>query len=169
MAMNPFDQASRYAAKLDPPGFLEWLLPGLSAALTFHGWLDTRTLPFPGEPDRTGDTVARLCTNTDPRLWWALALEFQSEPHHEMFGRVLEYLGRAWRECRPTDERGSRFEVGAVVINLTGTGHTSRDMVPPGQPGVRTCLQVAERNLAAEDAAATLAGRWPDACCRGYR
>ena len=42
MAMNPFDQASRYAAKLDPAGFLAWLL---GAAVVFVRWLDTRRLP----------------------------------------------------------------------------------------------------------------------------
>jgi hypothetical protein len=39
----------------------------------------------------------------------------------------------------------------------TGVGWTSRDMLLP-QTGLRTCLQVAERNLTEEDAAATLAG-----------
>jgi hypothetical protein len=28
--------------------------------LAFREWLDTRTIPFPGERDRTCDTVARL-------------------------------------------------------------------------------------------------------------
>ncbi len=42
-------------------------------------------------------------------------------------------------------------------MNLTGRGHTSHDFVLR-QTGVRTCLQVVERNLAEEDAAATLAG-----------
>ena len=36
---NPFDQASRYTAKLDAPGFLHWLLPGLPATLAFRDWL----------------------------------------------------------------------------------------------------------------------------------
>jgi hypothetical protein len=44
----------------------------------------------------------------------------------------------------------------AAVVNLTGIGHTSRTM-ELGQTGLRTCLQVVERNLSAEDAAATLA------------
>ncbi|MBY0522841.1 MAG: hypothetical protein K2R98_05565 [Gemmataceae bacterium] len=50
MARNRFDQASRYAAKLDPAGFIAWLLGGLP--LPFVSWMDTRTLPFPGDADR---------------------------------------------------------------------------------------------------------------------
>ena len=33
---NPFDQASRYTAKLNAPGFVDWLLRGLPATLRFR-------------------------------------------------------------------------------------------------------------------------------------
>lgn len=56
--MRVFDQAAPYAAKLDPAVFLRWLLDTLDAQLTFHGWLDTHTIPFLGEADRICDTVA---------------------------------------------------------------------------------------------------------------
>jgi len=49
-----FDKAARAAAKLNPVGFLRWLLPGLDPSLAYRGWLDTRTPPFPGEPEQTG-------------------------------------------------------------------------------------------------------------------
>ena len=49
MPVNVFDKASRFAAKLDPHGFFEWAF-GLHAG--FHEWLDTRGLPFPGDPER---------------------------------------------------------------------------------------------------------------------
>ncbi|MGH7127561.1 MAG: hypothetical protein ACREIV_03265 [Planctomycetaceae bacterium] len=58
--MGVYDQAAWYAAKLDPQAFLAWLIPGVGTALEFVGWLDTRTVPFPGEPDRICDTVAHL-------------------------------------------------------------------------------------------------------------
>ncbi len=57
MAQNPFDQASRYAAKLDPPGFLDWLFGG--PHFTFVDWLDARTLPFPHDPGLTGPMTVR--------------------------------------------------------------------------------------------------------------
>jgi hypothetical protein len=52
---SEYDQAARYAAKhLDAEGFLRWLLPRAMAVRVFRRFLDTRTLTFPGEPDRTG-------------------------------------------------------------------------------------------------------------------
>lgn len=155
MPPNPYDQAARYLAKLDPTAFLRWLLTGV--LFSFRLWLDTRTIPFPGEPDRTGDTVAGLVDPAEPARWWAVPVEFQTRPDTSLFGRLLEYLGRFWRELRPPGQPTGRFQVAAAVVNLTGVGHTSRDMVMPGS-SVRTCLQVVERNLAEEDAAATLAG-----------
>ena len=63
MPPNVFDQANRYGVQPDPIGYFRWLIPGLDPALGFHGWLDTRTVPFPGEPDRTSDTVAHLAAD----------------------------------------------------------------------------------------------------------
>lgn len=155
MPPNPYDQAARYLAKLDPAGFLRWLLAGLRAG--FRLWLDTRTIPFPGEQDRVCDTVAGLVDDAEPDVWWAVPIEFQRRPDATLFGRLLEYLGRLWRELRPPGRPKGRFRVGAAVVNLAGRGRTSRDMALR-DTGLRTCLQVVERNLAEEDAAATLAG-----------
>lgn len=74
-----------------------------------------------------------------------------------MFGRLLEYLGRLWREHRPASGGPRRYDVAAVVVNLTGRGNTSRDL-RLARTGLRTCLQVAERNLVTESAAGTLQG-----------
>ena len=50
--MADFDQAERYAIKrLEPKGFLGWLLVGLDDDLVFTRWLETQLAPFPGEPD----------------------------------------------------------------------------------------------------------------------
>jgi hypothetical protein len=155
MPRNVYDQASRYAAKLDPEGLLGWMLGETPAVLRFRGWLDTRTLPFPGDPERTCDTVAWL-GDANPAVEWALPLEFCIDPDSELFGNLLIYLGLVWREKRPTDARGERFAVGAIVVNLRGRGQTSRDMTLR-RTGVRTLLGVAERNLADEDAATILA------------
>ena len=153
MTRNFYDQASRYAAKLDPVGFLTWLL---RVDVSFQSWLDTRRLPFPGEPDRVCDTVAALEDPAVPGVPWAVPVEFQLEPREELFGRLLVYLGQLWLEERPSAKRGDRYQVGAVVVNLTGQGHTSHDMMFASV--MRTNLLVAERDLATEDAAAVLAG-----------
>jgi hypothetical protein len=151
-----FDQACRYGAKLDPVGLLCWLLGETPDELRFRTWLDARTVPFPGTPTRTCDTVAWLA-DEDPAVEWAVPVEFTLEPDGEMFGRMLSYLGFLWREKRPTDQRGERFSVGAVVVNLTGRGRTSRDMTLR-RTGIRTLLGVAERDLAAFGAAEVLDG-----------
>ena len=72
-----------------------------------------------------------------------------------MFGRALGYLGPLWLEYRPDPERGSRFWVSAIIVNLTGRGHTSQDMEWP-EAGLRTTLQVKECDLAGLVAAETL-------------
>ncbi len=152
MTRNRFDQASRYAAKLDPVGFLRWLF-GVEV-VPFRLWLDTRTLPFPGDPERTCDTVA--CLDAGPEAEpFAVAVEFSLEPDALMFGRMLVYLGQLWLEMRPNGQRGRRFQIAAAIVHLTGEGHASRDMRLAGF-GMRTCLDIVERDMAREDAAATL-------------
>lgn len=80
-----------------------------------------------------------------------------------MFGRLLGYLSGLWLNRKPDAGRGSRFHVGAAVVNLTGTGATSQDMSWPAA-GLHTGLAVAERNLEHESAAELVAGvesgRW---------
>ena len=68
-----------------------------------------------------------------------------------MFGRLLGYLAHLWTRLKPDPERGSRFNVGGAVVNLTGAGGASRAMRLPGT-AVGTQLAVAERNLALESA-----------------
>jgi hypothetical protein len=99
MPINPFDQACRYLARLDPVALLSWLLNLPPSA--FQGWLDTRTIPFPGEPDRTCDTVAFLLDLTRGGIPWAVVIEFQIDPDHLMFGRLLIYMGQVWIERKP--------------------------------------------------------------------
>lgn len=147
MSPNPFDQASRYLAKLEPPGLLGWLLRLPADQMRFRGWLDARRISFPGELDRTCDTVAVLEDAARGGVPWALPVEFQIEPDPLMFGRLLGYLGSLWVELKPSAERGDRFQVGAVVVNLTGRGNTAQTMDWP-EAGLLTRLGVVERNLA---------------------
>ncbi len=55
-------------------------------------------------------------------------VEFQTQPDPEMFGRLLGYLTGLWLMLRPDDEQGSRFHVGAAVVNLTGSGSAGREL-----------------------------------------
>jgi hypothetical protein len=163
MPPNVYDKASRYAAKADPAGFFAWLLGLPAEAFAFRGWLDTRGIPFPGDPDRTGDTVARLDDPAEHGRPWVVAVEFQVRPDPDMFGRVMGYLSGLWLGLRPDDERGSRYHLGAAVVNLTGSGSVSRGMRWPAA-GLTTHLGIGERNLEREPAEELLAGiesgRW---------
>jgi hypothetical protein len=151
MPANLFDKTSRFTVKLDPQGFFSWLFGLPVDAFVFRGWLNTRTIAFPGDPDRTNDTVAWLDLVSGEEPPWAFAVEFQIRPDPDMTGRLLGYLSGLLLELRPDKERGSRFQVGAGVVNLTGHGNSSREMRWP-KAGVVTHLKVVERNLEHESA-----------------
>jgi hypothetical protein len=151
------DQATRYAAKLDPVEFLRWLLRGMDPDLRFARWLDTRRLPFPGEPDRVCDTVAELEHVSGTAPPWALVVEFQSQPEPEMSERLLEYAIRARRELRHGPHGRDKYFVAAAVINLTEVSRTDPlEMAFPGVNHLRLSWGVVVRNLETEGAAATL-------------
>lgn len=157
MPSGVFDQAARYTARIDPPGFLGWAFGLPPAGFEFRGWLDTRAVPFPGDPDRANDTVAGVGDPAAGGVPWAVAVEFQNRPDPDMFGRLVVYLGGLWLALRPDAERGSRFHLGAVVVNLTGVGLSGRDM-RWSAAGLVTHLGVVERNLEREPAADLLGG-----------
>jgi hypothetical protein len=58
--LGVYDQAGRYLIKRQPSAFFTWRAPSLWRTWKFVRWQDTRTLPFPGEPDRVCDTVAEF-------------------------------------------------------------------------------------------------------------
>ena len=150
---NDFDRAARFAAKMEPDGFLQWLFLAVPVKLEFQVWMDTRTLPFPGEADRTCDTVAELQVSSDPRRRWAIVIEFQSEPETAMLGRLLDYQGRLY------NERKGNHLVAAALVNLTGPAlPDTLDMRLPGAEGFGLWSRVVLKTMREEDAAATLAG-----------
>jgi hypothetical protein len=151
-----YDQTSRFVLRLDAVPLLLWLLGTTAAEVRFVGWLDTRSVPWPGQPDRTCDTVAALRDRAAGDFPWAVVIEVQAEADPEMFGRLLQYLGAVWLGLRPAPLRGDRYGVGAVVINLTGKGQSGQAM-RLGQTRVLTHLGVAEWNLAEMSAEELLA------------
>src|SRR5205823_10681522 len=122
-----------------------------------RGWLDTRLIPFPGESDRFCDTVAHIEDVKRGQIPWAIVLEFQGEPDPLMFGRLFAYGGQVWLEKKPSEERGDRFQIGAVVVNLTGSGDAARTMDWPAA-GLLTALRPREVNLSRLDAKDVLDG-----------
>jgi hypothetical protein len=158
MAVNVYDQAARYVIKLDPPGFFAWLSGVPQVTLTFRERLDTRTLPFPGDPDRTCDTVAALEEPGGTADLIAVVVEAQSEPHPDILERILEYLSRFRRELRHGPDRGRKYRVGGTVLNLTGPEQQDTlDAALPSELGAEFRFKVRQRTLREEDAAATVA------------
>lgn len=156
--MNDFDQAARYAAKLNPAGFFHWLVAGLDRVLVFRGWLDTRTLPFPGEPDRTCDTVGSFDHLTGAGLPWAIVVEFQSEPEADMLERLHEYVARFRREQRAGADRRVKYQVAVALVNLTGPVQPDTlEMLLPVSADFGLRLKVVLRTMREESAAGTLA------------
>jgi hypothetical protein len=157
--MNDFDMTCRRMVKDTPEAFLPWLFPDFDTVARRGGWVDTRRIAFPGEPDQTGDLVFELDIRDPVQPPWAVALEFQLEPDPHMFGRLLSFLGTLSTERQPDPERGSRYQLGAVVINLTGTTRSlpaSARFTWPGQTPMGCALTVCERHLAEERAEVTL-------------
>lgn len=153
--MNEYDLVSRRFAKLAAASYLHWLLPDFARNLHFRRWLDARHVPFPGNPDRTGDVLAELEQLHSPAPLWALTNEFQTRPDPDMFGRLLVYLGTFWLATRPDDLPGSRYQLAAAVVNLTGTRVSmpaSRTMLLPAPEMGGLVLTVRERWLQDEPA-----------------
>jgi hypothetical protein len=155
MQVNDYDKACRSQAKWEPAAMLAYLLALAHEDFNFVRWLDARRVVFPGQPDRTCDTVAHIENLAENHLPWAIVIEFMIDPEALMFGRMLGYLALLWIEEKPSSERGDRFELGAVVVNLRGKGNASRHHVWL-KAGMETHLRVREVNLSTLSAADTL-------------
>jgi hypothetical protein len=156
MQPDVYDQSSRYLTRRNERALSAWFL-ALKQQMRFQGWLDTRSIPWPGRPEKVCDTVAWLTDLAREGLLWAVVFEFQIEPDPEMFGRLLIYLGSVWLEKRPGPNPGDRFCVAAVVINLRGRGQAMREMSWE-EAGLRVVLQPREWNLEELEATAVLDG-----------
>src|SRR5262245_29790801 len=153
---NRYDQAGRYLARGLPLQLVGWLLGLPPTAYSAHGWVDTRNVPFPGDPERICDTVLFLRDQARGGVPWAVLLEFQAEADPVMFGRLLQYLGGLWVAGKPGPHTGDRFHLGAVVVNLTGRGTCPPPMEWP-EAGLMMHLGVVECDLATFDAVPLMA------------
>src|SRR5262249_13966798 len=71
----------------------------LKDEVAFRDWLATRTILFPGTPQRVFDTVwRREEADGSP---WAFPVESQTQPHPDTCSRVTAYLGMIALEVRP--------------------------------------------------------------------
>ena len=156
--MGVYDQAGRYTIKRRPSAFFTWRAPAWWAAWPFVRWHDTRTVPFPGEPDRVCDTVAEFQHATAPRRRCLVDVELQAEPDDDMLERLGEYGLRLRRERRYGPGAAGKYVVLGLVVNLTGAEQTNElDMTVPEWDDAGHWLKVSQATLSTEDAGPTLA------------
>jgi hypothetical protein len=148
--MNPFDQGARYATRrLDQAGMLRWLVgETIWSAWRWKGWLDSQNVPFPGEPDRRCDTVAWFDRPRGDAPPLAVVVEFMSRPRREVLERLTEYAQGIRRERPLQREPLVKFDVIAVLVNLTGEMASGQwGMKPPDTGGLGLSDRVELRNL----------------------
>ncbi|MBM3458504.1 MAG: hypothetical protein FJX77_08245 [Armatimonadetes bacterium] len=164
-AHQRYDQACRFAAHTDPVGVLAWVTDAAPTAFRFCRWLNDRSVPEPGDPERISDTIAEVAATIAPRSRIACVLEFQSRPDPNIVGRLFEYLGRLFRVLRQEYGRRRPPDPLAGLVNLTGKQRVPRPRaVFPGSTRMALDFQIGVRNVATEVATTALdameAGRW---------
>ena len=127
MSDNDYDDCSRHLARRAGALLMHWLLRLDATHIRFDSWLDS-VLTLPGTKERVCDAVARLADLDRGGLPTACLIEFQTEPDPDMFGRLLVAGGICWLTVKPSQLPGDRYELAAVVVNLTGQGDCARHM-----------------------------------------
>lgn len=117
--MGAYDQAARFAAQVDPDAVVRRVLQPALAPLQFREWLDTRTIPLPGGPDRIADLVVALedAETLQPAL---LILEFQSRHDPDKLDVTLEEAGILRGHVRRGPNRDGKYRVLTALVYLQG-------------------------------------------------
>ena len=153
--MGVYDQAARFAAKADAGVVPARLLAGSGISLTFREWLETRTVPLPGGPDRTADLVAALDDPASPDGSWLLVLEFQAQVDPDKLDVALEEVAILRSRVRFGDDRQGKYKVAAGLVYLRDRcPDETLDMRFPDGSGTRHAPRI--WNVAEDNAATTL-------------
>ncbi len=156
--MGVFDITARRTAKRLPVGFAGWTMPSLDRGYQFNGFLDARTAPPPTEPELTCDTLAEFRHPDRPAEPWIFLWEFFTEPSGDDLEKLLEYLVRFRRECRPVFDRRLKYNVGGVLIHLTGPAQADEiSLLVPGSRDHGLWFRSIQWSLREQDATDTLA------------
>lgn len=151
--MGVFDQAARFAAQADAETVVRRVLQPSGVSLPFREWLDTRTIPLPGGPDRTADLVAALDDPTGQPV--LLVFEFQSRHDPDKLDVTLEEAGILRGHARHGGDRAGKYKVLTALVYLQGRCPDDvLDMTLPGGFGTRHAPLI--WNLGEDSAATTL-------------
>ena len=124
---SDYDESSRYLCNRAGAAMMHWFLQLDGTHIQFDSWLNT-VLTWPNMKERVCDAVACMTDLDHGGLPFAAIVEFQTVPDPKMFGRMLVAGGLCWLTVKPADLPGNRFELCAVVVNLTGQGDCARHM-----------------------------------------
>jgi hypothetical protein len=124
---SDYDESMRYLARRARGALMHWLLQLDQNHVRFDTWEDP-VLVWPGMKERVCDLIARLANLDKGGIPTAGIVEFQTQPDPRMFGRLMVAGGMCWLDVKPANLPGDRFELCAVVVNLTGQGNCARHM-----------------------------------------
>jgi hypothetical protein len=117
-----YDEASRHLCKRIKAPLLHYLMQLDDTHVNFKSFLDS-VLTLPGKKERICDAVARMTNLDKGGVPFAAIIEFQTEPDPNMLGRLLVAGGICWLTVKPADLPGDRYELCAIVVNLSGVGN----------------------------------------------
>ncbi len=162
---NDFDKTSRYLMSLMAREFIAWCFACSPDLLVVHRLINTRSLA-PDQPERIFDLVAEVTWVDTDGEYWAIDSESQTSPDFPMKYRMSHYLLDIQETIRPSTDRMTDYEVGGIIVNLTGKGKSYRPSVKEiGNRKMLFGVQPIQINLCECDAAETLqkvtAGVWP--------
>jgi hypothetical protein len=136
--MGVFDQAARFATRSDPEPVVRRLLIPTRMSLPFREWLDTRTIPLPGGPERTADLVAALDDPSSADRLALMVFEFQAQADPDKLDVTLEEAGILRARARHGEDRKGKYRVLTALIYLVGRCPDGViDMTLPGGFGTR--------------------------------
>jgi hypothetical protein len=127
-SITRYDLSARYLLKNAGALLFHWLLCLTPEQLRFVRWLPTQ-LTLPGTTERICDSIAELADLQRGGLPFAALMEVQTEPDATMPGRLMLAGGLLWLTVKPAPLPGDRYELLAIVINLTGSGDAARQCV----------------------------------------
>jgi hypothetical protein len=122
-----YDEAPRYLLMRGGAFLLYWLLRLTPSQIRFDRWLPAQ-LTLPGVQQRLCDGIARLADLEHGEAPFAAIVEIQTRPDGTMPGRLLLAGGLVLLLLKPEPLPGDRYELLAIVINLTGQGQSARRM-----------------------------------------
>jgi hypothetical protein len=155
--MGVFDQAARFATRSDPEPVVRRLLIRTRMTLPFREWLDTRTIPLPGGPERTADLVAALDDRSSVERLALMVFEFQAQVDPDKLDVTLEEAGILRARARHGEDRKGKYRVLTALVYLRDRCPADViDMTLPG--GLGTWHSALVWNVGEDRAAIALEG-----------